>query len=307
MATQLVRSGYGSAFNTLTVTDTTIKKECKNDYGKGKLTKEMQFYRYLMNAASRFSVPILYEMTDTYYTMQYLKGYHSLYTLFPTFTEERKSAMLQTIYTQLDTLHSTSSMEVTKEKLAECLLIETRTKILDRFSSIKELIEGYSHIKQVNGTLLKSFDTVLSLLSDKVNAYLDTVKNCRFHIIHGACQFNNVLYNPSTDHIVFIDPRGYFGSVDLYGLAEYDSAKILFALSGYDVFDNMDTVELDIQGDTLSIPNLFQIDGPLFKENDIVSILTLSIWLGNAHCFRHNPPKCVFSFFYAMYLASLYL
>jgi hypothetical protein len=125
-----------------------------------------------------------------------------------------------------------------------------------------------------------------------------------------------VLYNPSTEHIAFIDPRGYFGSIELYGMAEYDTAKVIFALSGYDVFDNMDTVVLDIQDDTLHISNLFQLGeegeeeegkGVIFKPDDIASVLAISVWLGNAHCFKHNPPKTVFSYFYAMYLASKYL
>ena len=35
------------------------------------------------------------------------------------------------------------------------------------------------------------------------------------------------------NEIIFIDPRGYFGNTKLYGLKQYDFAKLLFGLSGY--------------------------------------------------------------------------
>ena len=127
-------------------------------------------------------------------------------------------------------------------------------------------------------------------------------------IIHGDCQFNNILYNPTNDDFVFIDPRGYFGNLDLYGIPEYDFAKIKFALSGYDIFDNMEIDSLQIVDDNLILPaiNIVNNDN-LFKKDDIISILTISVWLGNAHCFKNNIPKAIFSFYYALYLASLYL
>lgn len=312
METLLERSGYGASFNNIYITPKTIRKECKNAYGRVKIQKEMKFYKYLIENGVNFTTPIIYDMDDTSYTMQNLNGYVSLYTVFSKFTPDKKAYMLQRVYHELDSLHKSSHIDVTKDKLEECLQIETHTKILERFEHVKPLIYQYSHIKKVNGTVLKSFDTVLSLISQKVKAYLHTLDTCRLYLIHGDCQFNNVLYNPSTEHIAFIDPRGYFGSIDLHGMAEYDTAKVIFALSGYDIFDNMDTVVLDVQDDTLHIPNLFQVEeeegkDTIFKPDDIASVLAISVWLGNAHCFKHNPPKAVFSYFYAMYLASKYL
>jgi hypothetical protein len=308
MESLLQRSGYGSAFNNIYITPTTVKKEYKNAYGKAKLEKEILFYRYLSEKSVSFARPEIYEFSETSYTMQNMTGYVSLYTVFYSFTPEKKAVLLERVYSELDTLHRTAHIEISKENLEECLHSETHTKLLERVACVKDLLQDYSHIQRVNNTVLKSFDTVLSLISQQVQKYLTTIDTYRLCLIHGDCQFNNVLYNPSSDHIVFIDPRGYFGTVDLFGLPEYDSAKVLFALSGYDVFDNMDISKLDISGDTVSIPNLFQIDNePLFKQGDIVSVLAISIWLGNAHCFKHTPPKALFSYFYAMYLASRYL
>jgi hypothetical protein len=304
----LQRIGYGSAFNNLYITPTTVKKEYKNEYGKVKLEKEILFYRYLIERSIPFARPKIYEFTPTSYTMQNMTGYVSLYTVFSTFTPQKKRVLLERVYRELDMLHQSEHVNISREKLEECLQIETHTKLLERVQCINELLAQYSHVQKVNNIVLKSFDTILSLISEHVQKYLSTIDTYRLCLIHGDCQFNNVLYNPSSGDIVFIDPRGYFGSVGLFGIPEYDSAKVLFALSGYDVFDNMDVSQLDISGDTVSIPNLFQIDDDqLFKQGDIVSVLAISVWLGNAHCFKHNPPKALFSYFYAMYLASRYL
>jgi Phosphotransferase enzyme family len=311
METLLKRSGYGASFNNIYVTPKTIRKECKNEYGRVKIEKEMKFYRHLREQNVGFSTPAIYDMNSTSYTMENLIGYVSLYTVFSEFPPDKKERLLKRVYDELDALHQSSSMMISKEMLQESLQIETHTKILERVEHVKDLVGNYSHIQKVNGMVLKSFNTILSLISQKIQGYINRVDTVRLCLIHGDCQFNNVLYNPSTQHIAFIDPRGYFGSFDLYGMPEYDRAKVLFALSGYDIFDNMDTVVLDIDGDTLHIPNLFQIEekdnDPLFKKDDIVSVLAISVWLGNAHCFKHNPPKAVFSYFYAMYLASKYL
>ena len=51
--------------------------------------------------------------------------------------------------------------------------------------------------------------------------------------------FSNIIVN-TDDKIKLIDPRGYFGKSYIYGIKEYDYSKLIFALSGYDEFNNKD-------------------------------------------------------------------
>lgn len=307
METPLKRNGYGSAFNDIYISDTKVIKKSKNEYGHKKIRKEIIFYKFLIDNNIVFPIPHIYELNDTSYTMQNLKDYISLYKVFPNFTYNDKSAILDRIHNELNNLHTSSTISVSKMKFEECLIIETSVKILERIHDIKGLIDSYSHIKKVNGIILKSFDIIMATISQKIQIYTNSLCEYKLSIIHGDCQFNNILYNTINGKIAFIDPRGYYGSIDLYGIPQYDSAKILFALSGYDVFDNMDVIDLDIREDTLYIPNLFITNESFFKGDDIASILALSIWLGNAHCFKHNPQKAIYSYFYALYLCSSYL
>lgn len=302
----LLRNGYGSSFNNIYINGDTIRKECKNAYGKEKLHKEIDFYRYIIRNKVNIIVPTIYEYTETSYTMEYLRDYDSLYKVFLHLTADNKQYILDLIALQLTTLHLHSTIQITKEQYIECLEIETRRKIIDRVAEVSEIVKSYSYIRSVNGLILDSFDTIMTKISSRIMEYTTSLTKYELCIIHGDCQFNNILYNPIKNDIVFIDPRGYYGNMKLYGIAEYDFAKVRFALSGYDVFDNMIVENLTIEGDNLILPDIFQIN-TVFDVDDIVSVLTISIWLGNAHCFKHQPPKAMFSYFYALYLATKYL
>ena len=151
---------------------------------------------------------------------------------------------------------------------------------------------------------MRSFEDILKLIKSKIDYYISLKSDYIYVPIHGDCQFNNILYNTQNCDMIFIDPRGYFGSSIVFGIPEYDLAKVIFALTGYDVFDNMRIDALDIDGDNISMKNIFLEENPLHEES-ITKYLVLSIWLGNAHCFKNTPLKAIYSYYYAMYLGTL--
>ena len=127
-----------------------------------------------------------------------------------------------------------------------------------------------------------------------------------YGIIHGDCQFNNILINKKGE-LKFIDPRGYYGTSRIYGLIDYDMAKICFALSGYDLFDNSSIINLNIDGDTIYIDIDILYDSYINEQSTIVKTLMCAIWLGNSHIFLDDEPKCITSHFIARYMCSRYL
>ena len=79
--------------------------------------------------------------------------------------------------------------------------------------------------------------------------------------IHGDCTFSNMLLN-NNDEPVLIDPRGYFGSTELYGDPAYDWVKLYYSIVGnYDQF-NRKRFELDIRPDEV----LLQIESNHWEE-----------------------------------------
>ena len=304
----MTRIGYGAQFNELIVNNDTITKKSKNEYGNFKINKEIAFFKFLINNMISFPIPKIYNFELNGYTMQYLSDYSPLYITFPSFSTQKQNELLVKINNTLSSLHSKTLKTITKNEYTECLIYETYTKIKERHAQIANALNEYSFIKKVNNIHILTFDEVLEKLQHKIKLYLDQLNDYNISIIHGDCQFNNILYKESNEDIVFIDPRGYFGHLDIFGPPEYDLAKIKFALSGYDIFDNMEINSVNIEGDNITIPNIFITNDPnLFVKDDIISILTISIWLGNAHCFKNNIPKAIFSYFYSLYLATLYL
>jgi len=301
------KQGYGASFNNLYLRDAMIKKEAKNEYGVKKIQKEIIFYKFVQEHKC-CPVTEFIESTDTSYTMKYLPKHIPLFQVFPFFTETKKTDILQKIDSHLQQLHETEIKFVSKEHYKKALQTEMFEKLEKRYEEVKEILSEYAFIKTVNSVPIRTFHENLDRLQKALNDFIKTQIYFKFNPIHGDCQFNNILYHEETDDLVFIDPRGYFGDNDLYGLAEYDFAKVLFALSGYDAFDAREVTGLDISDHNimLEIPTL--VPEPLAQtKNRFLSQLVVSIWMGNAHCFKENKFKTAYSYFIAMYYASLYL
>jgi len=300
---EMKRKGYGSQFNNIFFDATSIIKHAKNEYGIEKMKKEICFYKNIQEKNILFPLPQIYSMQENGYTMKYYKDHVPLYKIYGTYSADKRKAILNKIYSYLDLLHE-SKYSVSKEVIQQDIIYELITKIRTRLESVSPVIEKYSYIDSVNSIKILSLNEIMDRLLVKVLAIIDSKESFEYSIIHGDCQFNNILYNEEKDDILFIDPRGYFGLTELYGLSEYDTAKIHFALSGYDVFDNMDIDLLKIEGSNLIIPSI-SLEDSFLECEPLIKYLLVSIWLGNAHCFKETPAKAAFSYFYSLYLGTL--
>lgn len=296
------RQGYGSAFNDIYIDENYIIKKPRNKYGQYKLINEYNLYSYIKNNYSDFPIPEYIEYTDSL-KLTYYKDYSPLYKVYPNLSIIDTLAIFKLIESAIGELHSRQII-VAKKQIIDDLQIETESKLLERISEIKDLILEYSHIQYVNSLKILSFKECLEFIKKKITIYIEERDIYIYTPIHGDCQFNNILIDPSYKKIIFIDPRGYFGKTNIYGMPEYDLAKIQFALSGYDILDNMTVESLKIEGDNLYLPKIY-IDDNFLGSSGIIRWLLCSIWLGNAHCFKNQPLKAMFSYHYALYICSL--
>jgi hypothetical protein len=238
--------------------------------------------------------------------MEYLSDYFPLYQIYNKLTQEKQEAIVEKINTNLNLLHNFEKKIVTKEDYYKNLNIEIEEKITERFQVIKPVVEKYDFIKTINQVKIIPFFKLIELIKNEIYSIVDKKKEYFYVPLHGDCQFNNILYNTQNEELYFIDPRGYYGNSELFGIPEYDQAKIYFALSGYDEFDNRDINELRIVNNDIEI----KLDNSLnirdLEQNNLSILLMLNIWLGNAHCFIKNENKAVYSYFIGLYLGSLY-
>lgn len=309
---ELIRNGYGSNFNKIFIDlkSNKIKKICINEYGLNKISKEISFLKYLSKYDNiiNTNIPKIYEFLKNGYIMEYLNNYIPLYKIFYDFDDKKKKYILENIYKHINNLHNLEKKYVKKEEYIDCLKIEIYDKIINRFNLIKNKIDKYSYINTINNIQFYDFDFVLKTINNKIIDLVNNKKEYYYVIIHGDCQFNNILYNSLNENIFFIDPRGYFGNSDIFGIPEYDIAKIYFALSGYDEFDNRNIDFLDIHNNNINI-KINIIDYSIFNiKNNLSMLIMLNIWLGNAQCFMERDEiKGIYSYFIALYLSNIYI
>ena len=301
----IVTNGYGSSFTILTVKNNILEKKSINEYGNFKIKNEIGFYNYLLNNNYNWKIPEIYLLSLTQINMKYYTTYTVLYSIFYTLSIEKQNILIQNIIYLLNDLHSFEKISIDKEEFAKHIKLETYDKIIIRTRDIQNILIEYNYIIYVNSIELLSFDKILEYINIYIDNYIQNLNEYKFSIIHGDCQFSNILYDNKTDDIIFIDPRGYFGNMKLYGLKEYDIAKVYFALSGYDYFDKLEVNNLIIKDNNNLIIDDFSINLDFLGKIDIISVLVISIWLGNAHAFKHNPMKTAMSHFYALYLGTL--
>ena len=233
------------------------------------------------------------EFLEDGYVMEYLEGYEPLYKM---------KFCIHDVYESLDNLHNSIKREVSKDYFIEQLNLEIDHKIKSRYSLIKDKLSKYDYIKYVNDVKILPFYELLDMINTEILDIVNDMKKYYFVPIHGDCQFNNILSDG--DDIVFIDPRGYFGESNIFGMRDYDLAKVLFAISGYDEFDSSKIDSLDIDHNNINIE--LNGLGDIFNRPKIQILLMLNIWLGNAHSFEKDEYKMVTSYFISLYLGSLY-
>lgn len=289
------RCGYGASFNDLIIDGDKIIKKCKNLDGLKKIENEVIFYKFMTSSCIDFPVVDIIEYIEDGYIMKYLKNHIPLY--------KSENIDVDLVYRKLNILHNSYELRVSKEYYIQQLLIEIETKIINRYELIKIHTKEYDFITKVNGIQIMRFEDLLKQLNVEILSEINSMKSYTFVPIHGDCQFNNVLVKDGD--IVFIDPRGHFGNSYIFGMKEYDLAKVLFAISGYDEFDSRAIESLDIRGDEMTI-KLNSLKTDIFNRPKLEVILMLNIWMGNAHSFVHSKYKMIYSYFISLYLGSLY-
>ncbi len=98
---------------------------------------------------------------------------------------------------------------------------------------------------KVNGNTYISLDSVCEKLKEAIPNMLFDIDT--FNIIHGDLCFSNIMVDSNLTFIKVIDPRGKFGSFDIYGDSRYELAKLFHSIDGkYDfIIKDLFNIEFD--------------------------------------------------------------
>lgn len=287
--------------------DSYLKKCALNEKGIILMDNEIKYYKMLSVIDKQVPFPKIKETGKDYFVMQKIEG-SALWKV------DNCEDYLMVVFKNLNRLHNLSTKPVNNIDFDSNLKYEFYDKIINRCNDIKPLI-NYFEVTSVNGIkTVDTFETILNTLFNDIKFYYVNSEKI-YNIIHGDCQFSNIL-KTNDDKIVFIDPRAYFGKSKFFGIKEYDYSKVLYALSGYDKFNNIDDYYFNYNPESKNIDLLITHNDlikyeTIFKNNNIDFQLCIKMmiihWFGLAEYNKNNFLKCIGSYYYGFYLYYRFL
>lgn len=128
------------------------------------------------------------------------------------------------------------------------------TKTLQRFEKMKKderFITFFESPIVVNGVRYLPLNEIIIALEKAIPEMLYGVDS--FNIIHGDLCFANIMVDSNFSFIKVIDPRGKFGTYDIYGDFRYELAKLFHSVDGKYDFIIKDLFDLDYNSEVACI------------------------------------------------------
>ena len=208
-------------FNQISVNGDTLIKKCINKNYDKLIEREALWYEELENEGLSAIAPKFYSFDSENHIMkiEYIKGK----PVFDALNYENLSQVMESIHKNLEQLHSIKAASVSEEDFIDSMRDELYVKPLERCKKVKNMLINYDE------------GALISLLSEAWN-YIKDNADKEACLVHGDLNMSNMILSDEGE-VKFIDPRGYFGKLKLYGSADYDYSKVLYALSGFDKFN----------------------------------------------------------------------
>jgi hypothetical protein len=163
-------------------------------------------------------------------------------------------------------------------------------------------------IKTVNDENICSIESLLC----KIQLFVELTNNNSFTLsyalIHGDTNTSNVMIDDVTKKLFLIDPRGTFGGLNLYGDKNYDIAKFIYGLSGYDNFNTSSYINFSMNHDQTevkySLPAHYNLDD--LTDNLELKIIVSIIWIKLSAYIINDPIKCMIAYSHGSSMFNTY-
>ncbi len=279
-------------FNKMIFEDTFIIKEAIDEQGKKLARLEKKWYEFAMQNGID-AIPKIYQTTPL--KMERING-KNIYEY-----KNEKTEILRNIINALKNLHKTKQIRPDTFSIKDAYYCKT----VSRLYKVRDLIP-FAKSKNiiVNGRQCRN----VFFYMRELEKALDLLKCDHFSFIHGDCTFSNIMLRDNGKP-VFIDPRGYFGSTELFGDSNYDWAKLYYSIAGnYDRFNLKDFrlkigenfVELKIESNDWEEleKEFFEFSG---ADEKTVKLLHAVIWLSFTTYAWHDYDSICGAFYNGIY------
>lgn len=220
-------------FNRITVEDNYIIKEGIDEQGKKLAVRECAWYEKTRELGFR-NLPEIYSVAPL--KMERIQG-KNIYE-YGALPPEHKRQILSQLIECLKGLHRYGAVDFDDNSYREAYIDKTFVR-LEKVRKLVPFAEEESII--INGRRCRN----VFYQKERLAELFDAIKPEKFVFLHGDCTFSNIMLRNDKEPVL-IDPRGYFGTTELYGDPAYDWAKLYYSLVGnYDQF-NLKRFRLEI-------------------------------------------------------------
>lgn len=228
----------------------------------------------------QYLIPRIYDYSidieNTYIQMEYY-GYNTLHELLifgelPLLKWQQIFERLKFMIKEMAGYTFCGNRLDIKQSLEDIYINKTiqRLNKLKSDSNFQIFFENEIHI---NGIKYPSLSRYIEIMPQILGSRLINNFTGNFSIIHGDLCFSNILIEEGHNFLRIIDPRGQFGSFDLYGDPRYELAKLFHTLEGnYDLIIE-DMFELNIKNTNIEFllpaktKKVFNIFKDVFNDN----------------------------------------
>jgi len=291
-------------FNCIIENENKLIKKSISYQGNEIIQNEINWYK---NIKFDF-IPEIFFFGNSEFIMQKIDA-KPFYKYFWNYSFDKQEILLEKIFELFKKIHN-NKIIIEKDIIKNDIEKEMKIKIFQRIDKIKSIITTFGIINYVNGVKIdNNIECLINNIYKNINNYYLEKNN--YSIIHGDCQFSNILFDEN-ENFFFIDPRGYFGDTKIYGICEYDYAKVAYSLTGYDIFNNDDKYfikYLDNDKIELSIENHFFKYEKIFEKYcnlDIIKQIIIINWIGLSQYNENNILKCISCYYYGLYLNKVF-
>lgn len=285
-------------FNRTYVEDGYFVKEPIDAQGQSLAQREIAWYKRVQDQHFA-NIP---EITSYQPLKMELIGGKAIYE-YDNFTEEEKAELLGQIVGCIKSLQVLEQVSSDWDSFYEAYIGKT----FQRLEKVQKLVPfAEDEYITINGKKCRNIFFCRDSLEKKIAQYFPS----RFQFIHGDCTFSNIMLRESGSPVL-IDPRGYFGTTELYGDPAYDWAKLYYSVVGnYDQFNrkrfhleiNQNDVTLQIASngwESLESEFFRLLDGEIEPEQ--VKLIHAIIWLSLTTYAWENYDSICGAFYNGLY------
>lgn len=244
------------------------------------------------------------DYTNSYVSMEYY-AYHTVHELF--LNGDLDLYQWEKIFKRIKFIISDlNRYKVSDNNIIPSLEDMYLTKTVQRFAKLRtdeRFLTFFTEKILINGTVYQPLDRIIDRLELLIPKMLYDVEE--FTIIHGDLCFANMMIDNNLSFIKVIDPRGKFGTFDIYGDPRYELAKLFHSVDGKYDYIIKDQFDLQVNGNSIDFSiqdkdrdfdlyNLFtqifaeEIGNNLKKIELIEALLFLSMIPLHGESFNHQ-------------------